>query len=183
MARKILTLVGGISKNSLNQKLFQAIRQLPMNDFELTPFDISRLPFFSQDIENDPPESVRKMKDEITSSAGVLLITPEYNRSMPGVLKNALDWGSRPYGTSAWAKKPVGVMGASPGATGTFGAQHHLRQVLSGLNMFAMSSPEMYLKIDGSKAFDDKGRFADEKLQELIRKYFSSFNEWVNRFG
>ncbi len=177
---EILTLVGGISKGSLNKKLFNSMRELAPSHFNVGDFEISRLPFFSQDIENDPPQVVKDLKDRIGQARAILVITPEYNRSFPGCLKNAIDWGSRPYGQNTWDKKAVGILGASVGRVGTFGAQHHLRQVFSYLNMRVLCQPEMY--IDASKAFDLEGKLTDPKLKELLQKYWKSFERWIYQF-
>lgn len=174
---RVLTLVGGISRESLNKKLFRAVQDLDLSSFEFETFDISRLPFFSQDLEDDPPDKVTEFKEKIRECDAVLFITPEYNRSFPGVLKNAIDWGSRPYGTNLWEKKPAAVMGASVGNIGTFGAQHHLRQVLAYLNVYVMGQPEFYF--NGSKSFDQEGRLTNDKTRELLIKYFDAFEEHV----
>jgi chromate reductase, NAD(P)H dehydrogenase (quinone) len=173
----ILVFVGGISKNSLNEKVFSAIKWKHSKDFHFEDFDIKSLPFFSQDLESDPPALVVELRKKIKNSDGVLFITPEYNRSFPGVLKNAIDWGSRPYGQNSWDKKPAAVMGASVGSIGTFGAQHHLRQTLAYLNMNTMAQPEFYL--NASKAFDQEGKLADTVVEDLIAKYMKSFGAWV----
>src|SRR4051812_44389590 len=112
---KILCFVGGISKDSLNKKLFHEMKNLAPKNFELESFDIASLPFFSQDLESDIPEAVKKLKKKIEDCDAVLFVTPEYNRSFPAVLKNALDWGSRPYGKNSWNFKPCAVIGASVG--------------------------------------------------------------------
>ncbi len=157
--RQILTLVCGISSHSLNQKAFRTMEGLAPKRFTLETFAIETLPFFSQDLEMDPPDSVNEFKDLIRESEAILLITPEYNRSFPGVLKNALDWGSRPFGQNLWNEKPAAVMGAYIGNTGSFGAQHHLRQVLAYLNLSVMGQPEFYW--NAGKAFDEKGDLTD----------------------
>ena len=175
MKIKLLTLVGGISRDSLNQKYFQALKTLDPEGFEFNSFDISKLPFFSQDLENDPPDRVTEFKEKIREADAVLFITPEYNRSFPGVLKNAIDWGSRPYGHNLWDSKPAGILGASIGNIGTFGAQHHLRQVLAYLNMRVVGQPEVYL--NGSEAFDHQGNFQKESTRELLLKFFEALHE------
>ncbi len=174
---KILVLVGGISKGSLNEKLFVAIKAKHSDELDFEDFDIKSLPFFSQDLELDPPSLVLELRQRIRSADGILMITPEYNRSFPAVLKNAIDWGSRPYGQSSWDKKTVGVLGASIGSIGTFGAQHHLRQVLAYLNTYTMCQPEFYL--NGSKAFNQKGELADTIVEDLIAKYIEAFKAWI----
>ncbi len=176
--KRILVLVGGISKNSLNKKLFMAMKEEAPSEMKLEYFDISELPFFSQDIENEPPQQVVEFKKLIAECFGVLFITPEYNRSLPGVLKNAIDWGSRPYGKNLWDKLPAGVMGCSIGATGTMASQQHLRQILGYLNMAVMGQPEFYL--NGSKVFDQEGQLTDQKTKDHIQKYWEAFTEWID---
>lgn len=179
--KKILMVVGGISKNSLNQKLGKAMQDLAPSDFELMTADISKLPFFNQDIENDPPEVVRNWKNLIKEAQAVLFVTPEYNRSLPGVLKNAIDWGSRPYGQNLWNGKPGGVMGASIGNIGTFGAQHHLRQVCAYLNIDVMGQPEFYF--NASKSFNEQGQLTDESSKKFITEYWSAFKGHLQKLG
>lgn len=145
---KILTLVGGISKGSINQKLFRAIKKVAPNDLEFSDFDISTLPYFSQDIEVNTPEIVSKLKTQIENADAVLFITPEYNRSIPGVLKNAIDWGTRPGGKNSFDKKKAAVLGMSAEKTGTMSAQAHLRTILTGCGAYTMPKPEMYLYVN-----------------------------------
>jgi len=178
---KVLTLVGGISQGSINKKLFRYIQSQDYQDFQFEFFDISRLPYFSQDLENDPPDSVTELKELIRHVDAVLFITPEYNRSVPGVLKNAIDWGSRPYGQNLWANLPAAIMGASVGSIGTFGAQHHLRQIVSYLDMVAMNQPEFYLNF--SRAFKEDGQPNDDSVKKLISNFFESFSEWIKQHG
>ncbi len=177
---QILALVGGISKGSINKKLFSAVQNLASQKMKFENFEISGLPFFSQDLEMDPPKIVLDFKAKIMSSQAILFVSPEYNRSFPGVLKNAMDWGSRPYGKNSWEHKPTGIMGASIGNIGTFGAQSHLRQVVSYLNMPLMAQPEFYL--NASKAFDEGGKLVDEKTKEFILKYLNAFEAWILQF-
>jgi chromate reductase len=176
-AFKTLTLIGGISRDSLNKRFFHSIEMLDLKDFEFDVFDISKLPFFSQDLENDPPDLVTEFKEKIREADCLLVITPEYNRSYPGVLKNAIDWGSRPYGHNLWDNKPAAVMGASVGNIGTFGAQHHLRQVFVYLNIHTMAQPEFYF--NASKAFDESGKLIEESTRNLVMKYFSTFRDHI----
>lgn len=177
MKKKVLALIGGISKDSLNKKFYRALKEHAPTDVSLETFDISRLPFFSQDIENDLPASVREFKKQIEDSEALLFITPEYNRSFPGVLKNALDWGSRPPNSNSWDGKKGAVVGASSGSIGTFGAQNHLRQVLMHLNIQVMAQPEVYF--NGGKAFNDQGELQDERARELIKKFWVGFEKWT----
>lgn len=178
MAKNVLTLVGGISKDSLNKKFYNALKEHAPSGFEVDSFDISLLPFFSQDIEKDAPKIVKDFKKRIVDSDAVLIITPEYNRSMPGVLKNALDWGSRPGDDNSWDGKKGAITGASTGSIGTFGAQSHLRQVMAHLNVQMLCQPEFYF--NGSKAFDENGQLTEERTKEFIKKYWKSFSEFLD---
>ena len=175
--KKVLALIGGISSQSLNQKLFKVFQELAPENFELEQFPIERIPFFSQDLEKDPPAIVRDLRSQIKESAAILIISPEYNRSFPGVLKNAIDWGSRPYGQSSWDNKIAAVAGASVGNIGTFGAQHHLRQVLAYLNVRTMGQPEFYL--NASESFDENGNLKKSGQKEFIQKYWGAFSSWI----
>jgi chromate reductase, NAD(P)H dehydrogenase (quinone) len=177
--KNILAVIGGISRDSLNKKFFNAIKESAPDEFHFIEFDISTLPYFSQDIENDPPDSVVEWKDRIREADAILFVTPEYNRSYPGVLKNSIDWGSRPYGENLWDKKPAAVTGASPSAVGTFGAQHHLRQALAYLNLFVMGQPELYF--NANKGLTDQGELKDAKTQEIISAFWQHFEEFIDR--
>lgn len=174
---KVLSLVGGISKNSLNKKLFNAFKGMAPAGIEINDFKIEELPYFSQDLENDPPAIARDFKERVREAQAILFVTPEYNRSFPGVLKNAIDWGSRPYGQNLWDKKTAAIVGASIGNIGTFGAQHHLRQVLSYLNVRTMGQPEFYL--NASKSFDSEGKLADDNQRQFIQKFWGAFENWI----
>jgi chromate reductase len=164
---KILAIIGSISQNSINKKLFEAVKPLAPEDFEFETADISQLPFFNSDIENPNPESVVKFKETVKAAAAVLFITPEHNRSFPGVLKNAIDWGSRPYGKGVWVKKPVAVLGASPGAIGAFAAQNQLKTLLSFLGAKVMWQPEIY--------FNFTANVTDGNLSDSSKQFFSKF--------
>lgn len=176
-APKILTLVGGISQGSLNKKLFNAFKALVGAKAEFVLADIAGLPYFSQDLENDPPDSVIRFKDQIREADAILFVTPEYNHSIPGVLKNAIDWGTRPYPDNLWEKMPVVTLGASIGNTGTFGSQNHLRQILSYLNMYVLNQPEFYM--NGSKAFDQDDQLIDEKYTKHLLKLWEAYEPWI----
>jgi NAD(P)H-dependent FMN reductase len=173
----ILGLVGGISKNSLNKKLFKAFQAQAPEHLSLVDFDISQLPFFSQDIEMDPPSPVKEFKRRVNEADAVFFVTPEYNHSLPGVLKNAIDWGSRPYGQGVWKRKISAMAGASAGNLGTYGSQQHLRQVLSFLDTRTMHQPEFYT--NGSKSFDNEGKLIDERTREYIDKFWKAFGDWI----
>jgi chromate reductase len=174
--QRILGLVGGISRNSINQKLFEFFKDLAEDRMEVRQFDIKTLPFYCQDDEYNPPSQVKSLKDMIKSSDGLLIVTPEYNRSFPGVLKNALDWGSRPTGENSWNGMPAGVIGTSPGAIGTFGAQSQLRQVLNLLNLRTMNQPEFYLSFPKELT---NNRLPEPSLA-FLGKYVDAFCNWVS---
>ena len=178
---RILTLIGGISRKSLNQMLFSAIESSSHDDLYLETFDISTLPYFSQDLELDLPFSVRDFKEKIRESDAVLFVTPEYNHSIPGVLKNAIDWGSRPYGQNVWNKKPAAIMGASISVMGTINAQNHLRQILAYLNMRVMTQPEFLYH--STNSLDRDGNMNDDKGRLHLEKFLNSFVEWVDYMG
>jgi chromate reductase len=169
--------VGGISKGSLNKKLYRAVKENAPAGFEVDTFDISTLPFFSQDIETDTPAPVRDMKKRIEESDFILIITPEYNRGIPGVLKNAIDWGSRPVGADSWKGKKGAVMGASAGNIGTALAQNQIRQTMMHLSVQMMTQPEFYF--NGSKAFDESGKLIDDKTKGFIEKFWKAIGEFA----
>jgi chromate reductase len=172
---QIITLVGGIAANSINKKLFEFFKEEAADKLELDFFDIARLPYYSQDLESDPPAPVPDFKSRVQAADGALFITPEYNRSFPGVLKNAIDWATRPAGQNLWAGKPAGLIGTSPGAIGTFGAQNQLKQVLSFLDLRLMNQPEFYFafpkELPGGKLPEFNAAF--------LRKYIDAFAVWV----
>ena len=175
---KTLVLIGGISRESLNKRLFNEIFKIYNGKLSFSTFEIEKLPHYSQDIENDSLPIVQEFKALIENSQAVLLITPEYNRSFPGVLKNALDWGSRPWGQNSWSGKPAAIMGASTGTIGTFGAQRHVRAVCSFLNMHLMSQPEFYG--NASILMNDKG--LTENSLPFVQKFMESFENWISHF-
>ncbi|MDR0486196.1 MAG: NAD(P)H-dependent oxidoreductase [Elusimicrobiota bacterium] len=172
----LLTLIGGISKNSASKRLFEVAKNTADSDFTFNVFDISKLPYFSQDIEDNPPQTVKELKMSIEKSDAVLFVTPEYNRNIPGVLKNAVDWASRPYGRGQWIGKPAAVIGATISPLGALSAQMQLRSLLSFLGMFVMYHPDMYFSLK-----DNIG--ADGKLSEHTRKafenFFCEFKKWI----
>jgi chromate reductase len=174
---KIFVLVGGICEDSLNRKLFGFFKEAASDTMEFDQFEIKTLPFFSQDLENNPPQAAADFKERIKASDGVLVITPEYNRSFPGVLKNALDWGSRPQGRNLWAGKPAGIIGTSPGAIGTFGAQGQLRQVMSFLDLRTMNQPEFYFSFPKEL---ENGKLP-ASAYDFLKKYVEEFRKWVER--
>lgn len=163
---KILGIAGSLREKSYNKLLLQSAQKMLPSDSTLEIFDLSNIPLYNQDCENPLPSIVSSFKEAIHASDAVLLACAEYNYSISGVLKNALDWGSRPSGQSAWAGKPVGIMGASPSIQGTSRAQYHLRQVLVGLNMYPMNRPELMIGLAQEK-FDGTGLIDPETKKKL----------------
>jgi chromate reductase len=163
----ILGIAGSLREGSFNRAVLRAAQTLVPEGATLETFDIKGLPGFSQDDEANPPAQVVELKKRIRAADAILFVTPEYNYSVPGVLKNAIDWASRPYGDSAWNKKPVAVMGASVGTLGTARAQYHLRQMFVFLNMYAVNQPEVMISA-AHKHFDDQGNLTDEVAKKLI---------------
>jgi chromate reductase len=169
---KILGIAGSVRKASFNKSALRAAQKLVPEGASLEIFDIDGLPGFNQDDEKNPPAKVTELKAKIRAAGAILFVTPEYNYSIPGVLKNAIDWASRPYGDSAWTGKPVAVMGASVGVIGTARAQYHLRQVFVFLDMEAVNQPE--IMINASKSFDDQGNLTDQTSKDLIKKLLAN---------
>ncbi|MDR2962545.1 MAG: NAD(P)H-dependent oxidoreductase [Bacteroidales bacterium] len=174
-----LVLVGGISKNSINQRLFNEIAKHYKGNLAFKQFHVEKLPYYSQDIENEKIAIVEDFKSQVEQADAILLITPEYNRSFPGVLKNALDWGSRPWGHNSWSGKAAAVMGVSIGQIGTFAAQGHLRAVCSFLNMHVMSQPEFYGQ---AQALLTETGLVESALP-FIDQYLASFEKWIERIN
>jgi chromate reductase, NAD(P)H dehydrogenase (quinone) len=178
----VAVLVGSLRRESLNRKLANALAALAPAPLKLRIVEIGALPLYDQDHEADPPAAVREFKQQVAASDAVLFVTPEYNRSVPGVLKNAIDHGSRPYGQSAWAGKSAAVISLSPGAIGGFGANHHLRQSLVFLDMPTMAQPEAYVG-NGGTLFDAKGGVKVPETREFLCKFLGAFAAWVRRNG
>tara|TARA_R110001599_G_scaffold64023_1_gene178367 strand:- start:67421 stop:67972 length:552 start_codon:yes stop_codon:yes gene_type:complete len=176
---QIAVLVGSLRKDSFNRKLATAIAKLAPADFSFKQLEIDDLPLYNQDHDANQAPSVKRLKSEIVAAQGVMFVTPEYNRSIPGVLKNALDHASRPYGDSAWLGKPAGVIGASPGTSGTSMAQQHLRNVLTALDMPTMAHPEAFIQVkDG--LFDDNGDIGADS-QRFLQKWMDKYVAWVKK--
>jgi chromate reductase, NAD(P)H dehydrogenase (quinone) len=180
MQKKIAVIVGSLRKDSFNRKMANNLIKLAPPSLKLEILEIGDLPMYNQDLDNDPPKAWTEFRKHLKSYDGVLFLTPEYNRSVPGVLKNAIDVGSRPYGQSAWDKKPGAVMSISPGAIGGFGANHHLRQSLVFLNVPVMQQPEAYVG-NAAKLFDESGAIVSES-REFATKFLGAFADWVARF-
>jgi chromate reductase len=174
---QIAVVVGSLRKESFNRKLANAITKLAPSEFAFRQLEIGDLPLYNQDDDAQPAVSVARLKAEITAAQGLLFVTPEYNRSMPGVLKNAIDHASRPYGQSVWAGKPAGVLGASIGAIGTAMAQQHLRNVLAYLDVPTLGQPEAFIQAkDG--LFDSAGNIGPDS-RAFLQNWMDQYVAWV----
>jgi chromate reductase len=178
----IAVLVGSLRKDSLNRKAAFALAELAPASIRLEQVDIGRLPLYNQDLDEAPPAEWTAFRERVKKADGVLFVSPEYNRSLPGGLKNAIDVGSRPYGHSAWQGKPGGVMTVSPGAIGGFGANHHLRQMLVFLDVHPMQQPEAYMGNAG-KWFGEDGKLQDESARKFLQTFINAYAAWVQRMA
>ena len=179
---RILGIAGSLRRASYNRAALRAAMELVPQDAALDIFELDGISGFNQDEEQNPPPKVIELKRRIREADAILIVTPEYNYSIPGVLKNAIDWASRPYGDSAWNGKPVAVMGASIGTIGTARAQYHLRQVFVFLNMFPINQPEVMISNAGER-FDAQGNLTDETTKKLIRQLLQSVVDWTRRLA
>jgi len=176
----ILGIAGSLRKASFNRAALRAAQQLAPEGVRIDVFELAGIPLYNQDLENPAPESVVRFKAAIRAADAILFVTPEYNYSIPGVLKNAIDWGSRPYGDSAWDGKPVAVMGASPGSVGTARAQYHLRQTFVFLNMYPLNRPEVMISNVGDRC-DTNGNLTDQETRDRIRKLVEALAVWTRQ--
>jgi len=176
--KTIAVLVGSLRKESFNRKMAKALIELAPESLKLEIIEIRDLPLYNQDLDGNPPAAWTEFADQVMKCDGVLFVTPEYNRSVPGVLKNAIDVGSSLAGKSVWDGKPGAVMSVSPGRIGGFGANHHLRQSLVALNVPTMQQPEAYIG-NAAKLFDGAGNLIDDSIREFAVKYMYAFAVWV----
>ncbi|MFN7927947.1 MAG: NAD(P)H-dependent oxidoreductase [Blastocatellia bacterium] len=179
---RILGIAGSLRQQSYNRAALRAAGQLLPAGATLELFELDGIPLFNQDEEQHPPAKVTELKQRIQAADAILIVTPEYNYSIPGVLKNAIDWASRPYGESAWNGKPAAIMGASIGTIGTARAQYHLRQMFVFLNMFPLNQPEVMIG-NAAERFDEAGNLTDEKTKELIGQLLQKLVEWTRRLA
>jgi chromate reductase len=179
MASKIAVLIGSLRKGSFSRKMAEALIALAPDRLSFQIVEIGELPLYNQDLDTDaPPPAWGAFRDAVRPVDGLLFVTPEYNRSVPGPLKNAIDVGSRPYGKSVWSGKPGAIVSVSPGAIGGFGANHHLRQSLVFLNVPTMQQPEAYVG-GAATLFDDQGGIANEASKTFLTGFMGSFAAWV----
>ena len=176
----IAVIVGSLRRDSFNRKLADAVVKLASPEFSFKQVQIGDLPLYNQDDDSSPAESVKRMKAEIAAAQGLLFITPEYNRSIPGVLKNTIDHASRPYGQSVWAGKPAGILGVSVGAIGTSMAQQHLRNILAYLNVPTLGQPEAFIQAKAN-LFDQSGNIGTDS-KEFMQAWMDYYLAWVKKF-
>ena len=182
-------IVGSISSSSINRKLVDGLIAIEAergdsegDALEFVPIPIDDLPLYDRELDDDYPQVAIDLKDAIQRSDALLIATPEYNRSIPGVLKNAIDWASRPYGDSAFTGKPVGIVGASVGAPGTSMAQQHLRNILAYLDAPTLGQPEVFIQFTPER-FADDGTVTDPSTREFLGDWLTAFREWIGHFA
>jgi chromate reductase, NAD(P)H dehydrogenase (quinone) len=180
MPKQIGYIIGSLRKESYNRRLAAALIKLGPPDFNFKELRIGDLPLYDQDDDRSQAPEVQRLKSELRAVDAVMFVTAEYNRSVPGVLKNAIDHASRPYGQSAWAGKPAGIIGASPGAIGSAIAQSHLRTILAYLDMPTLGQPEAYIQVkDG--LFDDAGNIGNVETRKFLHGWMDKYATWVKR--
>ena len=179
--RDIAVLVGSLRRESLNRKTALALAKLAPERLALELVPIGDLPLYDQDLDEDPPAAWADFREGVRRADALLFVTPEYNRSIPGVLKNAIDVGSRPYGHSAFEKKPGAVISVSPGRYGGFGANHHLRQCCVFLDIPLMQQPEAYLGGVSAETFGEEGEVADQGTRKLLQRFIAAYADWVEK--
>jgi chromate reductase, NAD(P)H dehydrogenase (quinone) len=180
MSKKIAVIVGSLRKESFNRKMAKVLMSLAPPSLNLQIIEIGALPLYNQDLDDEDsvPVAWTQFRDQMQTCQGVLFVSPEYNRSVPGVLKNAIDVGSRPYGHSIWSKKPGAVVSVSPGASGGFGANHHLRQSFVFLDIPILQQPEAYIGMAGN-LFNAQGELTNEDTQKYLKKFMDAYAAWV----
>lgn len=175
-------IVGSLRQGAFTRMMARALPELAPPSLQFVDIEIGDLPLYNEDLETgSPPAPWTRFRQRVQDADGILFITPEYNRSIPGALKNALDVGSRPWGRSAWDGKPAAVMSQSPGALGGMAAAHHLRQVLLAVNLAAMPHPEIYVPLVAT-LFDEQGRLENAQARELVKGFLQTFTVWLERF-
>lgn len=176
----LIAIAGSLRKGSYNRALLETAQELAPENVDIEMIDIGNLPLFNEDLEADFPGEAQQLKQKIEKSDGILVSTPEYNRSIPGVLKNAIDWSSRPYGKNSWEKKPVYVIGASIGGIATAIAQSHLKHSLLYLDAHVLGQPEFYLGNAGGK-FDENGKLTDQETRDFLKEAVETFVKFARK--
>ena len=179
MSYKIAIIVGSLREGSINRKVARSMCAIRGDNLECSIVEIGDLPLYNQDSDANPPEQYVRFRKQVSEADGVLFVSPEYNRGIPGVLKNAIDVGSRPYGQSVFDENPAAIVTVSPGSIGGFGANHQIRQAAVFLNMPVMAQPEAYLGHVSDDAFDAEGCLKDGPLKDLVTKLAHAFHDWV----
>ncbi len=179
---RVAVFVGSTRPTSSNLKLAKALEKLAAGKLAFDYIEIGNLPFYDDALWNDPPAEVIRLKREIAAADAVLFVTPEYNRSIPGILKNAIDWPSRPYGDGVWSGKPAAIAGATGGVSGTAAAQAHLRSILPVLGLALMGAPEIYFQ-SRPGAIDDDGNITDDRIRTNLGIWVERFTDWIGRFA
>jgi len=182
MVKTVAVMVGSLRKDSLNHKLMKALEKLAEGRLQFHPLHIGDLPHYDDGLWADPPESVLRLKDRVEHSDAVLAITPEYNRSYPGIMKNAFDWATRPFGQNSWKGKPAAVTGTSPGAIGAAMAQARLKSDMLHMGMVMMSAPEAYIQWNPD-AYAADGSVTDEKTAKFLQGFVDAFVDWIEKHG
>jgi chromate reductase, NAD(P)H dehydrogenase (quinone) len=176
----VSVIVGSLRQKSWSRRVARAIEGLAPPGLEFSFVEIGDLPHYNEDLEAAPPQAWTRFRGAIAASTAVLFVTPEFNRGMPGVLKNSVDVGSRPWGKGVWASKPAAVVGVSPGALGAFGSSNQLRQVLAGVGAAAMPHPEAYIS-NVAAYFDAGGELVDDKTKAFLSGFVAAFKSWIER--
>jgi chromate reductase, NAD(P)H dehydrogenase (quinone) len=179
---RVLGIAGSLRRGSYNQAALRVAKLLVPENVEIDIFQLDGIPTFNQDDEKCPPSSVVELKKRIRRADAVLLVTPEYNYSIPRILKNAIDWASRPHGDNAWSGKSAAIMGASLGAIGTARAQYHLRQIFVTLNLFTLNQPEVMIA-DAAHRFDENGNLIHEPTKQLMEELLKNLVDWTRRIS
>jgi chromate reductase len=179
---KVAVIVGSASKGSINRRFAEALGKLAKGRLDLSIVEVGDLPLYDYELEAELPAPVRRYKAEVEAADAVLFVTPEYLRSIPAVLKNALEWGARPYGHNSFGGRPAGIVGATPGAIGTAVAQAQLRSIAPVLELIVLSQPEIYIQLRADH-IRENGEFADEAMKKLLNGWIDKFATWVARVG
>jgi len=178
--KQVAVLVGSLRKDSINRKFAEALGKLAAGRLEFRFVELGDVPMYNDDLFENLPDSITRLKNDIASADAVLFVSPEYNRSFPAVLKNAIDWGTRPYGQNSFAAKPGGLVGTSPGAAGGAAGQNHLKSVLNVVDVVLMGQPEVYFQYK-PELFADDGSVKDEATKAFLEAYISRFVQWIER--
>ena len=181
MAKKIAVLVGSLRKDSYNRKIANELIRLSQTNLEMEIVEIGNLPLYNEDLDQNPPQEWTDFRAKVKASDGVLFVSPEYNRTIPGALKNAIDVGSRPYGSSVWQSKPGAVVTASPSSLGAFGANHNIRQAVVFLDVFMMAQPEAYIG-NAAEIFKEDGTTVVEATEKFLKGFVEAYQKWVEKF-